>query len=42
MTPRAGILALGCDQKSHIVKMHYFCKNPLYSFRHKIDKMRVK
>ena len=29
MTPRAGILMLGFGQISHIVKMHYFCKNHL-------------
>ena len=27
MTPCAGILVLGCDHKSHMVKMHYFFKN---------------
>ena len=24
MTPRAGVLVLGCGHISHIVKMHYF------------------
>ena len=27
MTPRAGVLVLGCGHISHIVKMHYFLKN---------------
>ena len=31
MTPRAGVFVLGCGQISHIVKMHYFFKNLLYS-----------
>ena len=29
MTPRAGVLVLGCGYMSHIVKMHYFFKNLL-------------
>ena len=29
MTSRAGVLLLGCDHISHIVKMHYFFKNLL-------------
>ena len=29
MTPRAGVLVLGCDHLSHIVKMYYFFKNSL-------------
>ena len=29
MTPTTGILVLGCCQISHIMKMHYFCKNYL-------------
>ena len=31
MTPGAGVLAIGCGHISHIVKMHYFFKNLLYS-----------
>ena len=31
ITPRAGVFVLGCGQISHIVKMHYFFKNILYS-----------
>ena len=31
MNPRAGILVLGCGHVSHIVKMHYFFKNLLFS-----------
>ena len=31
MTPSAGVLGLGCDHISHIVKMHYSLKNLLYS-----------
>ena len=32
ITPRAGVLVLGRDHISHVVKMHYFFKNlPLYS-----------
>ena len=29
MTPRAGVLVLGCGYISHIVKMHYLFKNLL-------------
>ena len=29
MTPRAGVLAIGCGHFSHIVKIHYFFKNLL-------------
>ena len=29
MTPRAGVLVLGCGHISHIVKMHYFFKSLL-------------
>ena len=29
--PGAGVLMLGCGHISHIVKMHYFFKNLLYS-----------
>ena len=31
MTPGAGVLVLGRGHISHIVKMHYFFKNLLYS-----------
>ena len=31
MTPETGVLALGCGQISHIVKIHYSFKNLLYS-----------
>ena len=31
MTPGAGALALGRGHISHIMKMHYFFKNLLYS-----------
>ena len=31
MTIGAVVLALGCGHISHIVKMHYFLKNFLYS-----------
>ena len=31
MTPGAGVLVLRCGHISHIVKMHYFFKNLLYS-----------
>ena len=31
MTPGAGVLALGRGHLSHIMKMHYFFKNLLYS-----------
>ena len=32
VTPKAGVLVLGCGNISHIVKLHYFFKNlPLYS-----------
>ena len=31
MTPEAGVLVLGCGHISHIVKIHYFFKNLLYS-----------
>ena len=31
MTSRAGVLVLGCGHMSHIVKMHYFFKNLLFS-----------
>ena len=29
MTPRAGVLVLGCGHISYIVKMHYYFKNLL-------------
>ena len=29
MTPGAGVLVPGCGHIRHIVKMHYFIKNPL-------------
>ena len=29
MTPRAGVLVLGCSHISHIVKVYYFLKNLL-------------
>ena len=29
--PRAGVLVLGCGHISHIVKIHYFFKNLIYS-----------
>ena len=31
MTPGAGVLVLGRGHVSHIVKLHYFFKNLLYS-----------
>ena len=31
MIPWAGVFVLGCGHISHIVKMHYFFKNLLYS-----------
>ena len=31
MTPGVGVLVLGCGHISHIVKMHYFFKNLLFS-----------
>ena len=36
MTPRAGVLMLGCGHISHIVKMHYFFKNLLLYFQAQI------
>ena len=32
MTPRAGVLMLGCGHISHIVKMHYFFKKSFSLF----------
>ena len=32
MTPVAAVLALGCGQISHLVKMHYSFKNLLLYF----------
>ena len=31
MTPGAGVLTLWHDNKNHIMKIHYFFKNLLYS-----------
>ena len=31
MTPGAGVLVLGSGHVSHVVKMHHFFKNLLYS-----------
>ena len=35
MTSGVGVLMLGRDHISHILKLHYFCKNLLFTTRHR-------
>ena len=42
MTPREGILVLGCGQISQVVKMHYFFKNLLLFTQAKIRQIESK
>ena len=41
MTPRAGVLALGCGHTSKIVKMRYSFKNLFFTPRHRSEKLRL-
>ena len=41
MTPGAGVLALGCDHISHLVKMHYSLKIFLFTPRLRSDKLSI-